>query len=66
MSSRFRVMVPGGNSIFVSTYEAALEQAKAVMARNGFGYIYTLGAGPSRLVARFAPFYGVVPASPSV
>lgn len=59
---KFRVMVPGSNSIYVKTYAEAVEQAAAVMAWNGFGYIYTLGNGPSRLVARFEPYYGVVPA----
>jgi hypothetical protein len=62
LKSKFRVEVPGANSIFVSSYEVALEQASVVMARNGFGYIHAIGTGPSRLVARFAPCYGVVPA----
>ncbi len=58
----FRVMVPGANSIYVETLRQAKQQARAVMAGNGFGYIYTIGDGPSRLVARFEPYYGVVPA----
>lgn len=62
LKSKFRVEVPGCNSIFVRSYEAALGQAAAVMARNGFGYIHAIGSGPSRLVARFAPYYGVTPA----
>lgn len=57
----YRVMVPGSNSIYVRDYQSALAQAAIVMAANGFGYIYTIGDGPSKLVARFEPFYGVVP-----
>jgi len=61
-NTSFRVQVPGANSIYTTTYDEALEQATIVMAGNGFGYIYTIGNGPSRLVARFEPHYGVVPA----
>ena len=57
---KYRVMDPGSNSIYVNGYEKAVEQAELVMAINGFGYIYTFGGGPSRLVARFEPYYGVV------
>lgn len=59
---KYRVMVPGSNSIYVNSYSDAINQAELVMAQNGFGYIYTIGGGPSRLVARFEPYYGVVQA----
>lgn len=59
---KYRVQVPGSNSVYVNSYTQALEVAAQVMELNGFGYIYTLRDGPSQLVARFEPYYGVVSA----
>lgn len=57
---KFRIEIPGSNSVYVDSYESAESIASSVMAANGFGYIHTFGNGPSRLLARFEPFYGVV------
>lgn len=57
---KYRIMVPGSNSVYVKNYEDAVKQAHDVMRLNGFGYIYTIGGGPSRLIARFEPYYGIV------
>jgi hypothetical protein len=55
-----RIMAPGSNSIYCTSGNEVSEQVKKVMENNGFGYIYTIGSGVSRLVARFEPFYGIV------
>lgn len=62
MSKKFRVMVPGSHSVYVGSRAKADQVARDVMARNGFGYIYTIGNGPSLLVARFEPYCGIVEA----
>lgn len=56
----FRIEVPGANSVWVCTEQEAHDVAEQVMRQNGFGYIHAIGEGPSRMLARFEPFYGVV------
>ena len=62
MPKNFRVMIPGSNSVYVRNRDEADQVARDVMAINGFGYIYTIGKGPSKLVARFEPHCGIVEA----
>ena len=63
MRPSFRVQAYGDVSYFRRSRDAADAAAQAVMARNGCGNIQQRQAsGTWKIVARFEPWYGIVPA----